>query len=90
MSHQIQYFDLPKSKYSEYKIVKDVCKFAYDPMESSWYHGQMTFHLKPIYKTREEAMDAIKRLDRGWYDDHTVVYKCGRKHYWLVKVEWHC
>ena len=40
--------------------------------------------------TYAEAMEKLASLDRGWYDDHAVFYKDGRKKYWLVKVEWHC
>jgi hypothetical protein len=29
-------------------------------------------------------------LDKGWYDDHAVRFRDGRKIYWLVKIEWHC
>lgn len=50
----------------------------------------MTFHKEPVYKNREEAEKAIKKLDKGWYNDHAVRYRDSRKIYWLVKVEWHC
>jgi hypothetical protein len=29
-------------------------------------------------------------LDKGWYDDHAVRFRDGRKIFWLVKVEYHC
>jgi hypothetical protein len=50
----------------------------------------MVFHKEPVYKNRDEAKKAIEKLDKGWYDDHAVRYRDGRKIYWLVKVEWHC
>ena len=75
---------------SQRQILKDINRFAYDPKESSGYHGDLTFHESPVYKNREEAVEAIKKLDRGWYNDHAVRYRDGRKIYWLVKVEYHC
>ena len=89
MSHQIQYIDYP-CRTSEHVIQKDLNHFAYDPQETSGYHGDLTFHKEPVYKTREDAMAAIEKLDRGWYSDHAVRYRDGRKIFWLIKVEWHC
>lgn len=89
MSHQIQYIDYP-CKTSEHAIQKDLNRFAYDPQESSGYHGNLTFHKEPVYKNRAEALAAIENMDRGWYDDHAVRYRNGRKINWLVKCEWHC
>lgn len=89
MSHAIEYLDYHCST-SEKAILKDLNRFAYDPQESSGYHGNMKFHREPVYKSRDEARAAIEKMDRGWYDDHTVMYKDGRKKFWLVKVEWHC
>ena len=88
MSHAIQYLDYHCSK-SEHAILKDVNSFAYDPQESSGYHGDLTFHREPVYPNREAAQAAIQKLDRGWYNDHAVMYRDGRKKFWLVKVEYH-
>ena len=63
---------------------------AYDPEESSGYHGNMTVHKDIICKNREEAERMIERLDTGWYSDHAVRYKDGRKLTWLIKYEYHC
>ena len=89
MSHAIRHLDYHCSV-SEKTILKDINSFAYDPQETSGYHGDLTFHKEPVYKTREDAMAAIEKLDKGWYSDHAVRYRDGRKIYWLVKVEWHC
>lgn len=70
--------------------LKRVLATAYDPMESCGYHGNMTIHNDIICKNREEAEKKIEQLDRGWYDDHAVRYKDGRKLYWLIKYEYHC
>ena len=88
MSHDIRYLDYHCST-SEKAILKDLSKFAFDPEETSDYHGNLKFHKEPVYKNREEAVEAIKRLDRGWYDDHAVRYRSGHKIFWLVKVEYH-
>ena len=44
----------------------------------------------PLEYTEEEAMEKLASLDKGWYDDHAVMFRDGRKKFWLVKVEWHC
>ena len=54
MSHEIRYLDYHCSV-SEKAILKDISSFAYDPEESSGYHGDLTFHKDPVYKNREEA-----------------------------------
>ncbi len=89
MSHCIGYEDYHCSV-SQHKILKDLNSFAFDPQESSsGYHGGLVFHEEPVYKNRDEAMEAIRKLDKGWYDDHAVRYRDGRKIYWLVKYEYH-
>ena len=88
MSHAIRFLDYHCST-SENAILREINSFAYDPQETCGYHGNMTFHKEPVYKTREEAAAAIEKLDRGWYDDHAVRYRDGRKIFWLVKVEYH-
>ena len=89
MSHAIKYLDYHCSV-SKTKILKDINSFAYDPQETNGYHGDLTFHDDIICKNREEAMNKLAALDKGWYSDHAVYYKNGRKKFWLVKVEWHC
>jgi hypothetical protein len=89
MSHQIRHLVYHCST-SEKHILKDINKFAYDPQESSGYHGNLKFHKDIVCKNEEEAYEKIKELDKGWYDDHAVMFKDGRKKYYLVKVEWHC
>ena len=89
MSHEIRYIDYHCSA-TEKQILKDLNRFAYDPQESSGYHGDLTFHRDIVCKTREEAEEKIQSLIKRNYDDHAVFYKDGRKKFWLVKVEWHC
>ena len=89
MSHAIRYLEYP-CRTPERQILKDINSFAYDPQETSGYHGDMTFHREPVYANREEAMAAIKKMDRGWYNDHSVRFRDGRRISWLCKVEWHC
>ena len=89
MSHAIKYLTYHCSK-SESAILKDINSFAYDPQESNGYHGNLTFHRDIVCKNIEEAEEKLKELDKGWYDDHAVFYRDGRKKFWLVKVEWHC
>lgn len=89
MSHAIRFLDYHCST-SKKSILKDLNRFAYDSEGCGEYHGNITFHDTPVYKNREEAEEAIKKIDNGWYDDHVVRYRQGRKIYYLVKVEWHC
>ena len=89
MSHAIRHLDYHCST-SEKAILEEINSFAYDSQETMGYHGDLTFHREPVYKNRDEALKAIEKLDKGWYNDHAVRYRDGRKIYWLVKVEWHC
>lgn len=89
MSHCVGYRDYHCST-TEKQILRDLNSFAYDPQERHGYHGDLTFHRDIICKNRSEAEEQIKKLDKGWYDDHAVFYKDGRKKYWLVKYEYHC
>lgn len=89
MSHQIGYRTYHCST-TEKQILKDLNSFAYDPQETSCYHGNLHFHRDIVCKTADEAREKIEKLDNGWYDDHAVFFKDGRKKYWLVKYEFHC
>lgn len=89
MSHAIKYLDYHCST-SEKQILKDINSFAYDPQETCGYHGNLKFHRDIVCRNREEAMEKLQELDKGWYDDHAIFYKESRKKFWLVKIEWHC
>ena len=89
MSHAIRHLDYHCST-SEKAILKDLNRFAYDPEETSGYHGNIKFYREPVYKTREEAEEAIRKMDKGWYDDYAVRFREGRRNTWLVKCAWHC
>lgn len=89
MSHQTRFLTYP-CQTTERQIQKDLNRFAYDPQESSSYHGRLTFHREPVYKNIDEAEEAINKMIRGDYDDHAVRFRVGRRINWLVKVEWHC
>lgn len=75
---------------SEKQILKELNSFAYDPQETSGYHGNLKFHRDIVCKNEQEAREKIEQLDKGWYDDHAVFFKDGRKKFWLVKFEYHC
>lgn len=89
MSHKIGYRTYHCST-SEKAILKDLNSFAYDPEETSGYHGNLKFHRDIVCKNEDEAREKIDELDNGWYDDHAVFFKKSRKKYWLVKYEYHC
>lgn len=86
--HQIRHIDCANGDLN--KTLRRVKKWAYDPQESSGYHGNMTIHKYPVYKDYDEALKMIEKYDTGWYSDHAVRYKEGRKYRWLIKIEWHC
>ena len=88
MGHSINYFTCQNKDIK--KALKRYLSTAYDPEESSGYHGNMSIHREPVYKNEQEAEEAIQRLDTGWYSDHAVRFKQGRKIMWLVKYEYHC
>lgn len=89
MSHAIGYRTYHCST-SEKQILKELNSFAYDPEETSGYHGNLKFHRDIVCKNEQEAREKIEQLDKGWYDDHAVFFKDGRKKFWLVKFEYHC
>lgn len=89
MGHSIGY-NVYHCSTSEHQILKDLNRFAFDPEETNGYHGGLTFHKDIVCKNKEEARATIEKLDKGWYDDHAVYFKDGRKKYWLVKYEYHC
>ena len=89
MSHAVGYRTYHCST-SEKAILKDLNSFAYDPEETSGYHGNLKFHRDIVCKNEDEAREKISELDNGWYDDHAVFFKKSRKKYWLVKYEYHC
>lgn len=72
------------------KAMRRIKATAFDPHETSHYHGNMTIHKDTICKNREEAERFIERHDTGWYSDHAVRFKEGRKLTWLIKYEYHC
>lgn len=89
MSHAIGY-RVYHCSISEKRILQDLNSFAYDPQERSGYHGNLKFHKDIVCKNEEEARATLEKLDKGWYDDHAVFFKDGRKKFWLVKYEYHC
>jgi hypothetical protein len=89
MSHLTGYKSYDGST-KESQILRDLNSFAYNPQESSGYHGNLTFHKNTVYKDRNEAVQRLKDLVKESYDDHAVLYTENGKEYWLVKYEYHC
>lgn len=88
MGHAVRFVDCANSDLK--KTLKRYLSTAYDPDESCGYHGNMTIHKDIICKTYDEAVEKIHKLDKGWYSDHAVRYKEGRRLRWLIKYEYHC
>lgn len=89
MSHCIGYRTYHCSV-SKKQILKDLNSFAFDPKETSGYHGNLKFHDDIVCKNSEEAETKLRQLDKGWYDDHSVMFWDKGKKYYLVKYEYHC
>ena len=87
MGHLINYITCPNKGIKQ--ALKRIEKTAFDPHETSHYHGNMTVHDK-VCKNRAEAERFIEDHDTGWYSDHAVRFKDGRKYTWLIKYEYHC
>lgn len=75
MGHQIEYYSTKVTTEKNLKLfISRITGNAYDPRESGGYHGNLTIHRNEIYKNYEEAVEAIKKYDSGWYSDHIVMY----------------
>lgn len=88
MGHSVNWITCKNNEIN--KCLKRHLATAYDPLESCGYHGNMTIHKDIICKSREDAEDFINSCDTGWYSDHAVRFKDGRKYIWLIKYEYHC
>lgn len=77
MGHRIQYIVADKNV-NKKELLANICEEvehedweeggSYDPNQLKWHDGR-------IYDTKEEAHEAIERLDNGWYDDHAVLFR---------------
>ena len=55
------------------EIIADIVHHA--ERDGDGYSSRFTWHDEiPPYESYEKASEAIKMLDRGWYDDHAVRY----------------
>lgn len=88
MGHSINYVTCENKGLK--RCLKEIYATAFDPMETCSYHGNMTIHDKVLCKNLEEAEQKIREWDNGWYSDHAVRFKNGRKINWLIKYEYHC
>ena len=64
MSHAIKYLSFHCSK-SEHAILKEINQFAYDPEETSGYHGGLKFHKDIVCKNYDEAVETLNRRFRS-------------------------
>lgn len=75
MGHQINHYTTKVTSEKSLKAwISQITDCAYDPQESSSYHGNLTIHKNKVYKDYDEALAAIEKYDNGWYDDHIVKY----------------
>ena len=70
MGHNIYYITCDENA-NRAAIMDDIAEHA--KRDGDGYSSRFTWHDKiPPYESREKAEEAIKMLDRGWYDDHAV------------------
>lgn len=89
MGHVVDYmvFDRKTPREKMLAAVEDWAKHNVDPYEHSengnvWninvYHGSLNgdkaWHENTVFSCKQDAMDAIERMDKGFYDDHAVLY----------------
>lgn len=75
MGHSISHYTRKVTTKKDLQaFIDEITENAYDPQETSSYHGNLTVHDKTIYKNYDEALQAIESYDNGWYDDHIVQY----------------
>lgn len=89
MGHVIDYmvFDRKTPREKMRTCVEDWAKQNVDPYEHSddgdiWHmnvydgtlNGDRAWHEGTVYACKQDAMDAIEKMDKGFYDDHAVLY----------------
>jgi len=89
MGHAVDYmtFDRKTPRKTMRACVEDWAKHNVDPYEHSedgniWnidvydgtLNGDRAWHEDMVYACRQDAEDAITRMDKGFYDDHAVLF----------------
>lgn len=89
MGHAVDYmtFDRKTPRKTMRACVEDWAKHNVDPYEHSedgniWnidvydgtLNGDRAWHEDMVYACRQDAIDAIERMDKGFYDDHAVLF----------------
>ena len=73
-------FEMDYGVIEEFDVDYMVLFGAYDN-EHPELHYNNRRSKRQVYDTVEEAKEKLAQLDKGWYDDHAVYYKDGRKKY---------
>lgn len=70
--HNIDYITVPENV-NRKELLSDIVQIA--RRNGDGYNGPMHWHdeIKPL-ESYEAAKERIKKLDKGWYDDHAVRY----------------
>lgn len=76
MGHIVNYITADKNA-NRRNIIASIQEEVYheDWQEDGSYHGNLTWHENKIYDCRQDAYDAIDKFDKGWYDDHAVLFR---------------
>lgn len=81
MSHEIRYLEFSKdaTKDEMFKRRAGIIRASGDRDPADGYllshDSGFTLHKDKVYSSYDDALDAIKRFDKGFYDDHGVLYK---------------
>lgn len=76
MGHAIEYLRVPRDT-DKKKIIAEIDEYVTREcwQEGGRYSGgHLTWHENDIYDDEQAAVDAIDNFDRGWYDDHAVLF----------------
>ena len=74
--HNINYIEV-KYGTDKKEVIADIQE---EVMHEDWREGgsypanQLKWHADTIYESYDEAKEAIRRMDNGWYDDHAVLF----------------
>lgn len=80
MGHSINYMTCKNDSISKKIAIADICdEVAENNHESGLYHHNLTWHDDIVAGSEEEARRIIDELDKGWYDDHAVLFKVSNK-----------
>lgn len=76
MGHVVEYLRVPRDTCKRDAIRTEISDYVERECwkEGGTWGGHLTWHENTIYDDEQAAIDAIDNFDRGWYDDHAVLF----------------